>query len=189
MRGLGLIDLVDAASSALQSIGQVPEGTPRRAWSEINPFAVRIVRAMTDRWLKFMATGQACTVRGAHEGPCEHSAVAQCMACGAPVCPYHGCSSQAGDVICFACVGVAVHVRKNAPPGETREVAKQRKIEEAYRVLGLEPGVAWSKVKAKHRELTKLHHPDKGGDLDKAKLINAAFNLLKDEHDAKRTAA
>jgi hypothetical protein len=34
-------------------------------------------------------------------------------------------------------------------------------------------------VKAAHRDLVKLHHPDRGGDLETMQTVNAAFDLLK----------
>ena len=43
-------------------------------------------------------------------------------------------------------------------------------------------------LKAEYRRLIKIHHPDRGGDPETMKQVNneyeAAFNLLKDKHNA-----
>lgn len=55
--------------------------------------------------------------------------------------------------------------------------------EEALAELDLEPPADMAKVKARYRELAKLHHPDaNGGDKaaeEKLKRINQAYNTLK----------
>ncbi len=55
--------------------------------------------------------------------------------------------------------------------------------QEALAVMGLEPGVTPAELKARYKELVKLHHPDaNGGDKtaeDRLKSINQAYSILK----------
>ena len=188
---LGLGELVEAASKAFSSIGQMPEGVTRRAWSELNPFLTRLGQAISLRWMPHVAQQIPCGVHPVGGPPCQNLSVTRCMACNEPTCPFHACVDHTGSAVCFACVALAVHVRKTAPPPpkETPEAMKARKKAEAFKVLGLEPGATMAEVKAAHRKLVKLHHPDRNGDLELCKRINAAFELLKADFAAGRKAA
>lgn len=188
--GLSLGELVEAASSAFSSIGKMPAGGAESAWLEVNPFFGRLMKSVSDRWLPTLAERLPCTLRAPSEPGCSHLAIGRCMACKEPVCPYHGCVDHGGNVICYACVGIAAHVRKNAPPpADTREAIKAKKREAAYRELGLDPGASLAEVKKAHRKLAKLHHPDRGGDIGRSKRINEALHTLKAELEPNRSAA
>jgi hypothetical protein len=49
---------------------------------------------------------------------------------------------------------------------------------EAWALLGLQPGAGPEAVKAAHRRLMKLHHPDQGGSTALAARLNAARDRL-----------
>lgn len=49
---------------------------------------------------------------------------------------------------------------------------------EAAHVLGLEPGAGPDAVRAAHRRLIALVHPDNGGSADLARRVNAARDTL-----------
>ena len=51
-------------------------------------------------------------------------------------------------------------------------------IEEAYLVLGLNPGVTRSEIQAAHRSLMKRFHPDQGGSTYLASKVNEAKDVL-----------
>jgi hypothetical protein len=53
-----------------------------------------------------------------------------------------------------------------------------RDVEEAMIVLGLTPAARLADVKAAHLRLIKVNHPDRGGSVKKAQVINAAHDLL-----------
>ncbi|PWC43601.1 J domain-containing protein [Azospirillum sp. TSO22-1] len=72
--------------------------------------------------------------------------------------------------------------------GKAEEQAQRRQAartpeEEALAVLDLAPPVDFARIKARYRELAKLHHPDaNGGDRaaeERLKDINQAYNTLK----------
>ena len=51
----------------------------------------------------------------------------------------------------------------------------------AYEILGLVPGATLAEVKAAHRRLAMDHHPDRGGDPERFKLVQAAYETIKRE--------
>jgi DnaJ like chaperone protein len=70
--------------------------------------------------------------------------------------------------------------------GKRRETATQE--EDYYRILGLEPGADFIRIKAAYRQLSQQYHPDKVSHLgeefrqvaeEKMKEINQAYNHLK----------
>lgn len=59
-----------------------------------------------------------------------------------------------------------------APSTRTERIAQH------WRTLGLIPGAPECVIKAAYRAQMEVHHPDRGGDPDTAKRINAAFDEL-----------
>lgn len=84
--------------------------------------------------------------------------------------------------------GFGFEFGRTAGRGRAEEQAQRRASartpeEEALVVLDLSPPVDFARIKARYRELVKVHHPDtNGGDKaaeEKLKEINQAYNTLK----------
>lgn len=59
--------------------------------------------------------------------------------------------------------------------------------ENLYKILGLSNFASPDEIKKAYRSLALTHHPDRGGDEERMKLINAAHEILskrKGEYDA-----
>ncbi|MTI10829.1 J domain-containing protein [Curvivirga aplysinae] len=52
---------------------------------------------------------------------------------------------------------------------------------DALKILDLEEGASDEEIKKAHRQLMQKHHPDQGGDPEKASLINQAKDILLDK--------
>jgi DnaJ-domain-containing protein 1 len=68
--------------------------------------------------------------------------------------------------------------RSDASSGGARSAGGEMDVEEAYRLLGLEPGATADMVKEAHRRLMRQVHPDAGGSSYLAAKINEAKDLL-----------
>lgn len=64
------------------------------------------------------------------------------------------------------------------PPSEQAEAA--RKVALARQILGFGPGepITADVLRARHRELAKKHHPDRGGSVTRMQEINAAADVI-----------
>ncbi len=51
-----------------------------------------------------------------------------------------------------------------------------------YQILKVNPNAKLEEIKRSYRQLVKLHHPDKGGDIKKMLEINEAWGMLKKRH-------
>jgi DnaJ family protein A protein 2 len=67
-------------------------------------------------------------------------------------------------------------------PGGSSEPADTNKL---YETLELEKGVDAKAIKKSYFRLSKLHHPDRGGDEHKFKEISAAYEILSDPEKRK----
>jgi|7_EtaG_2_1085326.scaffolds.fasta_scaffold19218_4 molecular chaperone DnaJ len=54
-------------------------------------------------------------------------------------------------------------------------------MKDYYKILGLDPTISKEEIKKTYRKLSKLYHPDRGGDENKFKEISEAYNTLSDE--------
>lgn len=53
--------------------------------------------------------------------------------------------------------------------------------EDYYNILGVKQNATFDEIKKTFRKLSLKHHPDKGGDVNKFKNINKAYQVLSDE--------
>jgi hypothetical protein len=67
--------------------------------------------------------------------------------------------------------------RRGGPAGPSPSRASMSRAQ-ALQTLGLDGDASEADIKAAHRRLMKEHHPDKGGDVERAARINAAKELL-----------
>jgi curved DNA-binding protein len=49
-----------------------------------------------------------------------------------------------------------------------------------YTTLGLDPSASGDEIRQAYRSLSKIHHPDAGGDAERFKAISQAYQVLKD---------
>ncbi len=59
-------------------------------------------------------------------------------------------------------------------------------MKDYYKILGLDKTASKDEIKKAYRKLSKEHHPDKGGDENKFKEINEAYQVLSDDNKRKQ---
>jgi DnaJ domain len=190
------------------------DGAHQRIWGDLKPWLANLGPAATRKWLPRIASGDLCEVpimrRGHKEGDCQNFGIAVCDVCKKPVCLQHSRIDQFGDAICYTCVAEAVQVlpamqrerarNGSAPPPRQQQARQQRQepppqpkhgpspeqVMAALGVLGLKPGAKFEAVKAAHRKISALNHPDKhktkkAKDAAHARFVEVqkAFEVLK----------
>jgi hypothetical protein len=76
------------------------------------------------------------------------------------------------------------HAQGDAAAGSRTRAAPSGKMteEEAYQILGVQPGATAEDVSRAHRSLMKKLHPDQGGSTYLAARVNAAKDVLLRRH-------
>jgi DnaJ domain len=75
------------------------------------------------------------------------------------------------------------HAQRNAGAGQAGPPAAGAMTEEeAYQILGLQPGAAEDAIRSAHRALMKKLHPDQGGSTWLASRVNQAKDVLLGNH-------
>jgi hypothetical protein len=69
--------------------------------------------------------------------------------------------------------------RKRSQRSSYRPPPPRSPLSEAYRTLQVAEDAPWELIRAAHKALARVHHPDFGGDTERMKSINAAFDTLK----------
>ncbi len=70
--------------------------------------------------------------------------------------------------------------REEAPPEPPDVLEKRRQLAQARQVLGFGPSdvITLEALRARHRQLAKKHHPDRGGSLERMQTVNAAVDVI-----------
>jgi hypothetical protein len=76
------------------------------------------------------------------------------------------------------------HAERDAAPGDVGRATPSGKMteEEAYQILGLQPGASAEEIGRAHRFLMKKLHPDQGGSTYLAARVNQAKDVLLRRH-------
>jgi hypothetical protein len=190
--GLRFGDFAQAAASIFSSYerGAVDTGAPQRIVEQLGQWVGHLSRNAAIHWSPNLVDPDVCCF-------CDVDAVAECIACGDPVCLAHGHISHRAEAICDECVQKQVDKREKKQrknrKQRTTTPSKDAEVTQAFMFLGVNPGASWAEVSAAYKSAASANHPDKFQGQNRVqaearlKNINAAFAILK-AHYEKRAA-
>lgn len=197
-------DFAQAAAKVFSSLerGPVDTSASSRVFEQVGQWMGHLSRNAAIHWGPNLLDPYECAF-------CESDAVSECVVCKDPVCVAHGMISHRADLVCEGCVAKMVEQkqaesprkrkRKQAsdtyhhhhhhhhhqgapPPGPS---PRENQMQQAFLLLGLQPGASWEQVQAAYKAAAVANHPDKyQGDQKtqaeaRLKNINAAYAVLK----------
>ncbi len=141
-----------------------------------------------DRWLPVALRSFPCADENTREGRCPRTAVAICETCGRTVCIQHAFVGRTAQVVCVRCVAgmkSGQRVEKQPPQRQgidPKIIEHQQLTKKHFKALSLRSTATFGQAKARYKELALKHHVDRGGDIERIKEINVAFEWLKQNH-------
>jgi len=176
-------DPLGALSRLAVGFQMAPQGAHKRVWNELAPWFRSLLMQAGPKWLPRMGMGFPChiVVLEPRPSPCVNSAVAGCHICHRPTCLAHSFVNVAGEIVCYGCVSRMAGIGTGE---KEQEEERQKKLREARKILGVKPNTAWTTIHKAYRRKAKAAHPDRsGGSEEEFKRIQAAYELLKEEHE------
>lgn len=160
------------------------DGVHTQIWRDLKPWLANLGPSAARKWIPRIHSGELCTVpvlqHGKLAGDCVNLGVTLCVICKQPACLQHAHIDQYADAICYRCVGDAAEVvpplqrerarargappprqQQHQPPPQQKPGPTPEQIMASLRTLKLKPGATFDEVRAAHRKLLALNHPDK----------------------------
>lgn len=174
-----LAQVLGAVQSSSGSAGHT------QLWGQVKPWIAKLTTQGAVKWLPSAALNLPCQVPFFFDGrpvsPCTHTAVGHCLACKRPTCLEHAFVDSNGEMFCYLCV-VARLQSLDGPKGPDPRIEAEKTLFWARGVLGVEEGATQDEIRAAHRKLSGILHPDRmGGDEKRFKDVQKAYDLLKEK--------
>jgi hypothetical protein len=166
---------------------------------QLKEWGSHLTRNALLKWTMAIAAPTPCACPGVASGgktkPCEWIAIVKCDACGRPCCLAHARVDYAAEAICAVCiVGAKARAQSYAnvdaqAPGRPGVMTRSQ----ALKTLRLSATAEWAQIKKQYYRLAMKYNPDRPGkqqaaNTERMKKINAAFEVLREEHERKAAA-
>jgi hypothetical protein len=202
--------LAQAAAKVFSSFekGPVDTGAPSRVFEQLGQWMGHLSRNATLQWGPNLLDPYLCAF-------CDEDAVTQCVVCESPACLAHGLINHRADLVCEECVTQMVDKKKSESPRKRKRRSAEEthhhhhhhhhhqhrheqsppraapqagQLQQAFLLLGLQPGATWEQVQTAYKAAAIANHPDRYQGEQKAqaearlKNINIAYNVLKQHY-------